>query len=347
MPRFFRRRPIPSAVFSSLLLVSCGGGGSSDSAAPAGPSAQTQQLAQLAQAPSFTGDTATDAVNWFNFRRQQVVAGAGLTENLSLNRSPAIALAAQRHADYQRLNGSPSDPITHSETAGKPGFSGVDVPNRLNAAGYTLSGGYAFGEVISYMGDPSGFVGAEELITAIYHRFVIFEPLFRDAGAGAAKDSIGATILNVNFGSHNGLPSGLGAGNHIVYPVPGQQGIPVAFGSDTESPDPVPNANIVGYPISLQTNGTECVTTTSFTVTPRSGSQLPVRLLTFATDTGSSSDPHPTPLSAAAIIPLSPLTANTAYDVTFSGSISAIDSNGTGCVGNGTPFTHAWSFTTQ
>jgi hypothetical protein len=346
--RRFRRCPIASAVFSSLLLVSCGGGGSDDSATPASQSAQTQQLAGLAQAPSFTGDTATDAFNWFNYRRQQAVIGAGLAIDLSLNRDPTIVLAAQRHADYQRLNGSPSDPITHSEIAGKPGFSGVDVPSRLNAAGYTLASGYAFGEVISYMGDPSGFVGAEELVAAIYHRFVIFEPLFRDAGAGAAKDSIGATILNVNFGSHNGLPSGLGAGNHIVYPVPGQQAIPVAFSSDTESPDPVPNQNIVGYPISLQANGTECVTTTSFTVIPRGGStQLPVRLLTYATDTGSSSDPHPTPLSAAAIIPLSPLAANTAYDVTFSGNISAINSNNTGCVGNGTPFTHAWSFTTQ
>jgi uncharacterized protein YkwD len=344
MPRLFRRLPAASAVLASLLLVSCGGGG--DSAQPAtgtGPSAAMQRLAQQAQAPTVTGDTAVDAFNWFNYRRWQ----AGLPTDVSW--SPNIALAAQRHADYQRLNGTPSNPITHEEVSGKPGFSGIDVPARLNAAGYTLSsGGFAFGEVISYMGDPSGFVAAEELIAAIYHRFVIFEPRFRGAGAGAAKDSIGATILNVNFGSRNGLPAGLGSGNHIVYPVPGQVSVPTSFASDSESPDPVPNANIVGYPISIQANGTECITTTGFTVTPHAGgAALPTRLLSYATDAGVASDPHPTPLSGAAIIPLSPLAASTTYDVTFSGNISAIANTGSSCVGNGAPFTHSWSFTTQ
>jgi uncharacterized protein YkwD len=341
MPRLSRLLPAASAVLASLLLVSCGGGGGADPATN-GPSAASQQLAQQAQAPTFTGDPAADAFNWFNYRRWQ----AGLPTGLSW--SPNIALAAQRHADYQRLNGTPNDPITHTEIAGNPGFSGVDVPDRLNAAGYTLVGGHAYGEVISYMGDPSGFVGAEALIAAIYHRFVIFEPLFRDAGAGSAKDSIGATILNVNFGSRNGLPVGLGAGNHIVYPVRNQQNIPTSFASDSESPDPVPNANIVGYPISIQTNGTECITTSTFTVTAHTGgAPLSARLLTYATDPGTASDPHPTPLSAAAIIPLSPLAANTTYDATFSGNISAVDINGTSCVGDGTPFTDSWSFTTQ
>lgn len=345
MTKSHRCLTLLAAASLSLILAACGGGNGDSSPAP---SAASQQLAQQSQAPSFTSNSATDAFNWFNYRRRQ----AGLPADL--NWSPEIALAAQRHADYQRLNGTPSARIMHEEVFGAPGFSGIYDFNRLIASKYSLSSIgndiNANGEVISYMSDPSGFVAAEELIAAIYHRFVIFEPLFRDAGAGSAKDSTGATILNVNFGSRNGLPAGLGVGNHIVYPYPGQQSIPTAFASDTEKPDPVPNANIVGYPISILTNYTECITTTSFTVMPRSGgAPLPIRRLTYDEDVGPASDPRPTPRSAAAIIPLSPLAANTTYDVSFTGNISApIDyyDPSRGCVG-GTPFTHGWSFTTR
>ncbi|HBF51196.1 MAG TPA: hypothetical protein DDX04_13610, partial [Massilia sp.] len=102
----------------------------------------------------------------------------------TLNQNTTIDAAAQGHSDYQRLNNT----ITHDQVAGRQGFTGVSVGDRLTAAGYVFntSAARAYGEVISATSSGTGQYMAEELITAIYHRFVIFEPVFKEIGTGAA-----------------------------------------------------------------------------------------------------------------------------------------------------------------
>lgn len=332
-----RLSSVTPAILLSLALAACGGGGGGGSSTQSAPPSSALITSQEPNAPQLTGNMATDGLIWFNFRRQQI----GLP---ALTRNVLIDTAAQGHSEYQKLNNR----ITHEQTPG-PGFTGAVLLDRLNQANYQFTPGigFAFGEVIAKTVGTDGVSAAEALITAIYHRFVIFEPLFKEFGGGFATTSNGFTYFTTNFAS-NGLGQGLGAGNFTVYPFNGQKNLPNNFFSNSEIPDPVPNRDEVGYPISIITNATECITTTSFSVTPRSGgTPLPTRLLTYASDLGPVSDPHPTPLSAAAIVPLSPLTANTVYDVTFTGNISAIDSNGTGCVGDGPAITHIWSFTTK
>src|SRR5690606_37008380 len=104
--------------------------------------------------------------------------------------------------------------------------------------------------------------------------------------------------------------------------------VPRNFFSDTEKPDPVPDRNEVGYPISVHANIDATIQVSSFTVRPRGGANLAVRLLTSANDA-----PR-TGRSSAAIVPLARLAANTAYEVSFSGTVG------------GTPVSRAWSFTT-
>ncbi|MEG2962184.1 MAG: CAP domain-containing protein, partial [Janthinobacterium sp.] len=95
------------------------------------------------------------------------------------------------------------------------------------------------------------------------------------------------------------------------------------------SPDPVPNQDVVGYPISVHANYGAVLNVATFSVRQRgSATDLSVRLLR------SDSDAH-TPVSAAAIIPLAPLTAATTYDVSFIGKV------------NGANLTRNWSFTTR
>lgn len=324
-------------VASALLLGACGGGGgSSSSSASANNNVNNNQsaavvLAAEANAPGLTNVTSTDGLNWFNFRRQQM----GLS---TLIRNSIIDKAAQAHSDYQRLNNT----ITHDEIAGKAGFTGVQLydaevaanaifttpPDRLRAAGYQFTQSpFAFGEVISATSDLSGFNAAEDLIAAIYHRFVIFEPKFREAGAGYGTVSGGYTYFTTNFAA-NGLGTGLGTGNLAGYPFSGQINVPTIFYSDRESPDPVPGRNEVGYPISVHAdiNGTVLVKT--FTVQPRNGAVLPTYLLTR------SADSH-TPASAASIIPAAVLAAKTTYDVVFDGTVDGI------------AVVRNWSFTTQ
>lgn len=311
-----RRVLTSAAMLASLLLAACGGGGSSSSQPvgeiPSGPGA-----------PVATNNTAADGRNWLNYRRSQ----AGLAV---LTQSAIVDKAAQAHSDYQRLN----DTIVHTETPGKPGYTGTDLLQRLSAAGYVFAGDHAYGEVISATSSNSGFYMAEELITAIYHRFVIFEPRFKEIGTGSGTTSSGYTYFTANFTANNGYGPGVGT-NLSTWPFNGQTGVAPNFFSDNEAPDPVPmengvNRNEVGYPVSVQGDLGDTLTTTSFTIRERgSSTNLSARLLTHATDVAN------TPQAVAAIVPLAKLKGNTTYDVAFTGSV------------RGTAVTKNWSFTTK
>lgn len=317
MAQSFRSICIMSTLLASLLLAACGGGGDGASSTTAAPVATATQEPN---APQATGNTATDGFNWFNFRRQQI----GLQ---AMARHTAIDAAAQGHSSYQKIN----DVITHVQIAGNPGFTGVTTFDRLNAGGYSLPPeGYAYGEVIASTMDTSGAHAAEELIGAIYHRFVIFEPMFKDAGAGTATVPGGYTYFTTDFGAI-GLTTRLGSGKFVVYPFANQTNVPASFLSDSEDPDPVSLQNEIGYPISIHADidGVVNVEPGNFTVRPRGGAALPVKLLAHETD-----KEHTGP-SVAAIIPLSALAPNTVYDVQFIGTVSNAAVNRT------------WSFTTR
>jgi uncharacterized protein YkwD len=269
-------------------------------------------------APVLTGNIAFDGREWINFRRTQV----GMA---TLARSNVIDIAAQGHSDYQRVNNT----ITHDQTPGREGFTGAKLIDRLQSAGYVFNtrSSRAYGEVISATNNGSGQYMAEELITAIYHRFVIFEPVFKEIGTGAATTSAGYNYFTANFTANNGYGTGLARGEVAVWPFSGQTAVPRNFFSDTESPDPVPDRNEVGYPISVHANIDATIEVTSFSVRPRGGADMAVRLLTHANDA------H-TGQSSAAIVPLARLAAGTVYDVSFAGTVG------------GTPVSRTWSFTT-
>jgi hypothetical protein len=270
-----------------------------------------------AGAPVITNNTATDGLNWLNFRRQQ----AGVS---ALTRSSLVDTAASGHSNYQRLN-----VVTHLQEVGKPGFTGVNLVDRLRAVNYATPT-YFYGEVISASSTSSGVYLAEELITAIYHRFAIFEPRFKEIGAGIATNSTGYTIFTTNLTANDGYGPGIGRGNIITWPVAGQTGIVPNFYSDYEAPDPVENANEVGYPISVHADADVVLSVSSFTVKPRGGANLAVKLLSAAADPQKT-----TTRSAVSIVPLSVLAAGTTYDVSFVGAA------------DGTPISKSWSFTTR
>ena len=299
----------------AFLLSACGGGGAS-SPVSTSSSAVTNAVTEPG-APTLTGNTAIDGFNWFNFRRVQL--GLGALEHNSL-----LDVAAQAHSEYQKSN----DTITHVEIVGKPGFTGVNLIDRLRAAGYGFSAtNYAYGEVISSTGDRSGVNAAEDLITAIYHRFVIFEPRFKQAGVGAASVNQGYTYFTCNLVADN-LNVGLGAGKIVVYPSDGQKNVLTLFNSNYESPDPVPDRDIVGFPLSVHADLGSQVKVQSFTLSLRGGLPLTSLLLSSATDAQ-------TPTSAAALIPLAPLLAGSSYDARFIGTI------------NGISIDKSWTFTTR
>ncbi|MGJ7917340.1 CAP domain-containing protein [Massilia sp. LXY-6] len=323
MNKTYPAKHIVAACVAALALAACGGGSNSNGSSSGSASGVTGGTStgfsgQDASAPALTSDVATDGFNWINYRRAQ--AGVGV-----LARNGMLDHAAQAHSDYQRLNGK----VTHTEDPTKPGFTGADEKNRVEAAGYALQGDNIVGEIIAATNNNTGFYMAEQLVTAIYHRFVMFEPLFREMGAGSAKTSANYLYFTTELGATRGYSPGLPSHAIATWPVNGQTGVPPNFLSDYEEPDPVPDLNEVGYPISIHANLTETVAVQSFTVRPRGGGDLKVRLLVKGQDANTTMN------SVAAIIPLAPLAANTTYDVSFTGTVG------------GAAVTKTWSFTTK
>lgn len=303
-----------SALLITGWLAACGGGGDSPARLAA------SNLAQEPGAPAASGNIALDGFNWLNYRRNQM--GLPL-----LARNSRIDAAAQGHSAYQSLN---NQGPSHEQVAGKPGFTGAHLADRLAGAGYVFApAAYLTGEVIVAAASDSGAFMSETLLAAVYHRFVMFEPMFKEAGAGAAGPGANDyTYFTGDFTANNGFGPGLGHGQIATYPFAGQSQVPPNFMSDNESPDPVPGQNEVGYPVSVHADFADELTVQSFTLRARGGEALPVRLLSAAGD-------KETPRSAAAIIPLAPLAGQTTYDVAFVGAAGHI------------AVTRNWSFSTR
>ena len=318
------------SAMAALLLSACGGSAgnadmsgnnstvTSSASTALSAVASSTSIDASGSAPLSVGNVAADGRNWINYRRAQI-GMAMLTEN------PLVDRAAQSHSDYQRMNNT----ISHSEEPNAWGYTGAGLDQRLAKAGLSLaSSGYAYGEVISSTTNTSGFFMAEELVTAIYHRFVIFEPVFKDIGTGSATSERNYTYFTADFVANNGYGPGLGRGKLRNWPVNGQSGVQPNFFSDHEEPDPVDQVNEVGYPVSVHGDLGTVITISKFSIKPRNGGELNVKLLQNATDAR-------TPASAAAIIPLAPLAPATTYDVVFTGSAG------------GAPVSLGWSFTTK
>ena len=139
----------------------------------------TQQIA----APRFSGDVALDGLNWFNFRRQQ----AGLSP---LSWVALLDASATAHAKYQQQNNL----ITHGQDDKRSGFTSEQSPDRLLAAGNTLTQqACAKGEAVGASKQADGFALADVLLTAVYHRYVILELAFDRFGASTALRKGGYT----------------------------------------------------------------------------------------------------------------------------------------------------------
>jgi uncharacterized protein YkwD len=300
-----------AALSVAALLAACGGGdeGTEEELSP------PPVLGVFAPvSPRLTGNTATDALNEFNFRRQQ----AGLP---ALARNSSLDVAAQMHAIYQQANGL----TTHVQEAGRPGFSGERVADRIAEANYRFA--ERSGEVVAAHATANGSEIAQALLASVHDRFTLLEPMFMEIGVGSAASGGGASWFAAVLAA---LPRvhGPSTGAVAVYPFAGQAGVPVGVDSDSQVPDPVPGRNRVGYPITVHANALSRLTVQGFSLTPRGGAELAVRRLSRADDAL-------TPASAAAIVPLSPLSPATTYDVQFTGTV------------DGFAVQRNWSFSTQ
>ncbi|MDP2794821.1 MAG: pilus assembly protein N-terminal domain-containing protein [Sulfurisoma sp.] len=247
---------------------------------------------------SATEDQETAALRQINFRRGQI----GLAPVTS---HADMARAARAHSSYLAANNTTG----HYETPSAQGYFGDTPGTRLSNSGYPYR---TYGEIISF-GPATGTLGIESLIEAIYHRFAIFTSSFDEAGAGFNTDHpTHGNVLTVDFGSRSSPLPAARADWVGLYPFDGQDRVPVDFYSDQESPDPMPDANRVGYPVSIHIDSASTLQVTSFTLFD-GATALPTSLL--------SPGAQSVPASASAMIPNQVLEHGRTYTASFVGSV--------------------------
>ncbi len=192
----------------------------------------------------------------------------------SLSASDQLTQAAQDHADYlahHNLSG-------HYQMEGTALFTGITPKDRVR---YVQSPSLYVLENVS-VGQESYQESIDGLMSAIYHRFG-FLAFFADEigfhnsdeafvykmGVGGLSDLCAYDSrkqesfltglcfddeIRVYEGEYNELKSRvMGSQPEVVrYPYGGQQGVQTAFFQ--ESPDPMPDRDISGYPVSVQLN---------------------------------------------------------------------------------------------
>ena len=257
----------------------------------------------------------------------------------SLQENTALQKAAQAHAEYLVRHHLSS----HFEKAGQAGFTGTKPLDRALRAGYDSR---FVGENLSTKsGTAAGSIHG--LFSAIYHRFGFLKPSFDEVGIGIAQDPHDAGNNAFVYLMGNSEVDHLcrakafsGAGRYVysvcaeskhridarqydraragtkernpkilIYPYDGETEVPPAFYQ--ESPDPLPDYDVSGFPVSVEFNDRyfRKVTLLSFRLFEEGGEEVtPVRLLDKRSDPN-----HELTRRQFALLPLKRLKYGTAY----------------------------------
>ena len=200
---------------------------------------------------------------------------------IPLTNNTELEKAAANHANYLVDN----QQFGHGESASLPGFTGESVADRANHEGYI---GRTVGEGIST--GTTDFQAMDNLFSAIYHRFTLLDPESNEIGIGSVKQSTNSDLILVHNIGNNDLMSlcrtdsfsGVGAFYNnvcvddtkvgleaydkvlldtrnlndqlIVWPPVNGVNIPPVFFEET--PDPLPDYGVSGYPVSIELNTT-------------------------------------------------------------------------------------------
>ena len=214
-----------------------------------------------------------------------------------------LCTSALNHCNYYTANqGSATCQASsaHSEISGCPQFTGADPGARIKAAGYS-GGGWS--ECMAFLGNPAGAV--KTFIDSVYHRTPVLSPWYRDLGYGG-----GTGCDTIDFGVGATTAKTVTA----VYPYDGQAGVPLSFNGAQEGPTPPvpPTGWPSGYPITLYGQG---ITVASHQIVV-DGTTTPLAHQWLDGDSTLGS-------TAKVLYTDSPLTANTTYRVTITGTTSA------------------------
>lgn len=311
------------AMAAAALLAACGGGGGGSSSSPAAsttPAAPDPNAANVAT-PTYAAASAQQTIFAGVNRQRQQCGFPTLIENTVLDS------AANAHAKYMGTNGGL---ITDTEVSSNPGFTGVSYSDRAVHFGYP-AGPYSGGESAGYYTNATlseaqyGQQITAEWLGGIYHIALVVWPVTQ-IGIGWNETTfngfpeIQSTVSIANLQVMKGnLP--------LTFPCQGTTG--VAYSVAGETPTPPNTSGPWGTPIAVSGNQSDTVVLQSGTITDTLGHTVNLQVL------NSSTDPNKLlPTFEAVAYPNSPLSPNTTYSVSLTGTI------------NGTAFSRSFSFTT-
>jgi hypothetical protein len=262
--------------------------------------------------PDPVGYSADQLAAFNRLNEIRLAAGLGM-----LAQDERLDRAAQAHVDWQLANGQ----MTHVESPGTEGFTGMNWWDRDSAAGYAAFGG---GEVLAFSYAPTRAI--EALVYGLYHRAALleFDPV--DVGIGWSSGDNERVVLPlvVEFSSpKNEPPRSAGqtaqAGNSavIVWPLDGAKDLATHMGN--EFPSPIANKDVLelGTPASLSVEAGASIEATSFSMVEEvSGVEMPAVIIDKAHDSR-----HLLSGSFIGLVPTEGLKINTHYRVQFVGSV--------------------------
>ncbi len=220
---------------------------------------------------------------------------------------PLLNDGAQAHADYLDATGENGH---HQAQPDHPLFTGANATARAAFQGFDLDASdYALSEVVAAQtGGAEPAASVDHWIHSVYHRAPLLAPELDGVGFGSAGDYDVMTML-----WPWSAPEGLWVAR---WPADGATGVPSSFDSDRETPDPVLDLGVVGYPITLGvaapdagsgTNPHQLAVDEGATWLEGPSGRVPLRILEPSTDE--------TLLRTVALVPEEELEAGASYRV--------------------------------
>jgi len=321
-----------------LLFIGCGGTTSEDTYTGDN---NTTYISNVSE------ENVSTALEYLNTLRQK----AGM---IRFSEDPNLTTAAKNHAYYLYVNHTSG----HEEEEDKEGFTGQWPSDRAVYAGFLSKD---VSENVS-VGQSDYMHSIDALFSAIYHRFgflttsrdligigIVDKDYVYDMGnsllnelCSHENDVTGAYYLHVcanddiiiDTDDYDGAKDNFRKQNPqiILWPYKDAQDIPPVFYN--ESPDPLPDYNVSGYPVSIKFNEYYFdgnITLKSFKLYDKDGYEITdTRLLDQSSDPNSEFSEY-----EYALFPLQRLDWNTTY------SVSAVYEY------NGSEYTLNWSFKTR
>ncbi|MDQ7980365.1 CAP domain-containing protein [Paraburkholderia sp. SARCC-3016] len=350
------------AIASAVVLAACGGGGgdSTGATAPAsspsgGSSPQTSIPPQTSVPPTTFPATTMQAAAFAQLNAYRLSMGVG-----ELKQDPILDTAAQAQAlylDSNLVNGSITV-LDHNEVSTLANFYATTPLDRARKAGAPVTE-YIGEDISAGLPQASASAFASDCVTGL------LDTVYHQADLTNNAETIGIGFQQMNAatlyacalvsGETTGV-SGAPIANGLL--ISGGQQLPtnavahaplsnetgVSLAMEAENTNPAPDVPNPGRPIMVRVNAAnpgDVLTVSSFTLTAAGGAVVPARIIVpAAAVTGSASgvtaDPNNLlPPGVAFLLPLTPLSANTTYIVSFTGDR------------DGTPVSpQSWSFTT-